>query len=1270
MTTQANGNGASPSGNGDGEPSPRPASPGAGSDPDATLTAYLSACDEALAAGRTPPPCPPEVADPELRRRLRQARDCLNLIQQLWPRDGEPGQSTGSILPTLGADETWFDEGTFHVPNEHIVPEEDAGAAGATRLGRFRVVRELGRGGFGAVFLAEDPRLDRLVALKVPLVDVLTRPGVRRRFLNEAKAAAALDHPNLVQVYEAGVIGPICYIASVYCDGPTLAEWMVEQPRPIRARSAVRLVAELAGAIQHVHERGFLHRDLKPSNVLLQHSPLTSGAIDGWVPKITDFGLARVLDDSGEATQTGLPVGSPAYMAPEQAQGRVRDLSPATDVYALGVMLYELLLGRTPHIGETPLEILRLVVGEEPMPPRRRRPDLPRDLEAIVLHCLEKDPRRRYPTAAALEADLRRFLAGESIAARPVALHERAWKWARRRPFRAAAIVAAALLPLALIVALAGALAWQRAHNEDLRLARLQAEELAKESDRLARQAEQLAAEAIEKTRIIQRHLHNAQVGWADKVLREGKIEQAQDILDGVDPIPQENTPTGIRSSTSGFDPRGFAWGYLSRLARREIRQLRGHDDAHIAAISPDGSTLVSAGTGQTWLWDLAAGRPRVKLGGDRPLAPDWPTISPDGRLVAALATSPDDPTGPRHVGLWDLATGEPLATLHLPETRGDGWDAAGLPMFLDATHLVETWSHDEHGHLWAVWDLADDPTSARLVVERPVVHLVAANRPSDRVAVIDAAGVLTVLDARTGASVRTFEGTFTGMPPWSISADGRTLLAPVAGRGVVLWDTDTGAERVAHDDLTAPIQQVVLSPDGRTFAVVEASGRVHLLHADGGRGPSLMPDDLDRPARGVNLAFSPDGARLALTAYGHPHGRGPLRIFEVADGRVTAVFPGRREIGTELVFAPDGRSLWVVAGPTLREWVFDPADASEPVLGRHGDEAWAVAFSPNGETIASGGDDDQTFETLTLWDAATGARRDGWRAHPAGTVSALAYRPDGTMIATAAFETSDNLRLWDPSTGRLLASLPGHTAFVRALAFHPEGRLLASAGTDRAIRIWDVEARSLVQTLTDPTDTIRALAFSPDGRRMVSVGNDSRLRLWDVATWRPLLDLPQLEFIATASFNHDGTMLAVADEDGAIRLLDPETCAVLGVLHDQGELRCLAFSPDGKLLASGGMPGVVSLWDPVTRERVLELDAPVAQVNALAFSPDGLTLVAAAHDGTVHRWRADPTPVPGNRDGGDDPSSSLRALGDPTGRPRRTPRRRRGGRRASRAPG
>ncbi|HEY2893540.1 MAG TPA: serine/threonine-protein kinase, partial [Pirellulales bacterium] len=333
-----------------------------------------------------------------------------------------------------------------------------------SKIGRFEIIEELGRGAHGIVFLAWDPAARRQVALKTPHPDVLFTPELRARFIREGVAAARLAHTNIISVLEVDQSGPVCYIVSSFCEGKALAAFLMERAESPPLEVAAQWTAELADAVEHAHRHGILHRDLKPANVILEpapgclaHDEDPSGTPrknndQALVPKLTDFGLAKLIDSQDMRSRTGVLLGTPAYMAPEQVDSRLGAIGPPTDVYGLGAILYELLTLKRPFMADSQADLLRQIACGDPPAPSLLRNDLPRDLEAICLRCLQRTPRDRYPSAAALAADLRRFQAGEVTLARPLGIAGRLGKWARRRPASATALAVGVLAALLLAV--------------------------------------------------------------------------------------------------------------------------------------------------------------------------------------------------------------------------------------------------------------------------------------------------------------------------------------------------------------------------------------------------------------------------------------------------------------------------------------------------------------------------------------------------------------------------------------------------------------------------------------------------------------------------------------------------------------------------------------------------------------------------------------------------------------------------------------------------
>jgi tetratricopeptide (TPR) repeat protein/tRNA A-37 threonylcarbamoyl transferase component Bud32 len=392
------------------------------------------------------------------------------------------------------------------------LPAAPTAPGGMSTLGEYEVLEELGRGGMGVVYKARHLRLRRLVALKMLLASPHRSEEERVRFCTEAETIARLQHPNIVQIYEVGEQDGHPFLALEFVEGTTLDREL--NGAPLAPRAAAQLLEQLARAIHAAHARGVVHRDLKPANVLLTPEG---------IPKITDFGLAKTLDQDGGQTRTGVVMGTPSYMAPEQARGASRDVTATTDVYALGAMLYETLTGRPPFQGSTNVETTRLVLEQEPVPPRRLQPQVPRDLQTICLTCLEKDPRKRYARALDLAEDLRRFQANEAIRARPAGITERTLKWVRRRP-ALAALGAVSVLAVVALLALWGFLTFQlRQERDNARSERQRAEA---NFEKAQQAVDQMLTKVAEETLI-----HEPRMEQKRRALLEDALAFYQEVL-------------------------------------------------------------------------------------------------------------------------------------------------------------------------------------------------------------------------------------------------------------------------------------------------------------------------------------------------------------------------------------------------------------------------------------------------------------------------------------------------------------------------------------------------------------------------------------------------------------------------------------------------------------------------------------------------------------------------------------------------------------------
>ncbi|HTU22460.1 MAG TPA: serine/threonine-protein kinase, partial [Gemmataceae bacterium] len=495
----------------------------------------------------------------------------------------------------------------------------------ATAPEGYELLKVLGQGGMGLVYKARQKNAGRLVALKLIRAERLTSESDVQRFRNEAEAAAQLDHPHIVPVYEVGSRQGHFFFSMKLIEGSGL-DAQLDRFRD-DPRRAARLVEQVARAVHHAHQRGILHRDLKPSNILLDREGQ---------PHVSDFGLAKRIEADASLTQTGAIVGTPQYMAPEQTQGRKGAVTTATDVYGLGTVLFALLTGQPPFRGETVLETLEQVRDREAEPPRLINPKVDRDLETICLKCLQKEPQRRYESAQALAEDLERWLRGEPIQARRIGWVRRMWRWCRRKPFLAALTGLWTGLALAFVVGLIVSI-WLIAGQRDE-----------------IREQNQFT---LERERDLRVHLYASDMRLAWQALREGERERMRGLLDRHIP------------GTGQEDLRGFEWYYLQRRSRgllHEAVRVAAHEgDAYCVIYSPDGRTLASAGKdGVIRFWDARTLRPRGELHGGQGEINEI-AFAPDGK---SLASAGDDGT----IWLWDLATARKRDILRPEGCRGE----------------------------------------------------------------------------------------------------------------------------------------------------------------------------------------------------------------------------------------------------------------------------------------------------------------------------------------------------------------------------------------------------------------------------------------------------------------------------------------------------------------------------------------------------------------------------------------------------------------------
>jgi WD40 repeat protein/serine/threonine protein kinase len=1074
-------------------------------------------------------------------------------------------------------------------------------------FGDYEILELVARGGMGAVYRARQKSLNRVVALKLIAAGEFASRDSIRRFRSEAEAAARLDHPNIVPIFEIGEHEDQQYFSMKFIDGGCL-----EEKLPLSQAKAVSMLVSMARAVHHAHQHGILHRDLKPANILLDRQ---GGA------HLTDFGLSRLIEQENDLTRTRGVLGTPAYVAPEQASGGRHSLTTAVDVYGLGAVFYHALTGQPPFAGGTTLQTLRQVLEQEPRRPSFWKPGMDPDLETICLKCLEKEPQRRYLSADALANDLERWRRHEPITARPCSGWEKTWKWVRRHP-TGSALVATALVALVTIaigttvMSLRVSAANQRAEARSEEFRRSIVQLNVSSGARFVEQGDLLTgllwfsqALQLERGHPNLEERHHFRLGAA---LRQAPVLKQIWFHQG--PVNYaEYSPDGRLVVTASYDGTAQIWD--SRSGQAVGSPLRHGSNVTAAVFSPAGTLVATfSEDGTARVWDAATGQPTSpplhhETTGERyPLAPGLGFSSDEQWLVTA---------GPIGARLWKLGPNEPAGPLlpHLAPVNHAAFSPDGK--------MVVTASDDKTA---ALWNRPDEITKVVRVQSwrHPAAVKGAWFSPdSHRIATICDDWTASVWDVETGQRLfHPIKGT-APMFQAIFSPDGRWLLTASFDNTARVWDAATGEPISPPLKHGAGLSMARFSPNGRQVLGATYGNVAQLWDAITGERVGYQ---LHHGGFVLAATFSPDGKRVLTASQDHT-----ARLWQLTtDGGARLSVHHERPV-IDAALGPGDRPRLLTGSHDRTAQIWDSSTGRPLGLPiRLTDAVRNVALSSDGTKALACGD-----RTARVWKVGVPGEPERVLRHQ-GIVWRAAFSPDGSKVVTASDDFT--AQIWDADTAAPIAPPLRHEQVVESAEFSPDGNLVATASRDRSARIWNARTGSPVSPPLMHECRVYRARFSPDGSRLVTCCLDATYfpryaQLWDVRSFGPITPrLYHLDGVLDTCFSPDGKLVATGGEDNAARVWDAQSGRpVTGWLRHQNQVISVAFSPDSRRLVTASLDGTACVWDAATGEPLSPPLRHSAQVMQAAFSGDGRSIVTASWDGTARIWDLTQSELPAN---------------------------------------
>ena len=1119
-------------------------------------------------------------------QQLLDVYECFDLLEKVWPSPDTDDAASDH------ADANSFQR----------IPQQ---------IGPYHLVEKIAEGGMGTVYKARQHEpIDRVIAIK------LIRPGLESRYVisrfqAERQTLAMLEHPNIATILDAGTTeNGFPFFVMEYVDGIPLTKYCDENQLTIRER--LELFESVCHAIQHAHQKGIIHRDLKPSNILV-------GTYDGKpVPKVIDFGLAKAirtgqqLNDRTAFTEFGQIVGTLRYMSPEQADTQNSDIDTRTDVYSMGVMLYELLTGTTPLQSSTyrqlgvlsGLELVRHkepprpssrfdeLAGEQEVVSRRRKVQpakfrqlLKGELDWIVMKSLEKDRSRRYATTAAFADDISRFLNDEPVIARPQSTAYKVTKFVRKhRGLTASVLTIATMLVAAVLIS-----NWYRG-----------------EANQARKIAENRTVMAVNAKSNVERQKRKAEANLARTnffmAFARWDSNRALEARGFLEKIPEEQ--------------RGIEWMISQRHFRGSDLTCLGHLRRVTAvAFHPDGKSVISGSLdGTIKQWDSTTGAEIRSIAAHEKVIHDV-CFNKDGSKIASASAD-------KKIKVWDVESGNEILTL-------DGHqDSVLCVRFSPDGSRIASGGKDKLAFIWQL----ENPTRQTLKLQghRNEVRSIAFSPDGSSLVSgggnphsNDSQGFLKLWDVKSGDELRTFNETPETILALDFSPDGKQLVSAGGHPTTIasstdqikLWDVETGEHLKSFQAHTGFVSSIKFSPDATRLAsgawdkkiVVWDIATGNTIHTLDGCGTNVQ-----------SVSWNPDGSRLASGGGGAAAGEfnGSVRIWDAVTGEESRTFRKKHGQIHSLDFHESNSQLLLAREFDAVLWDFENDKIIQSFEG-HTKDVKVAKFSPDGSRIATGSFD----QSVRIWDTKTGKQIHLLQGHTELVLS-LTFSPDGSRLVTSSGEYPNPgfIKIWDLNSGKEIHSIAAHPSNINGVCFHPDGTEFASASEDRSIKIWDANTFELLHTLEGHTSFVHCLAYSQRGERIAS-GGGGVIKIWDSGNGEELRSLHgHTHYVTSVRFSPVDSRLISGSYDRSVRLWDINSGEELLKLNPhQAIIAEVGFSNDGQRIASVSHDGTAKIWG---LERGVEwrlLNGHNDPVKSIGFSRDGTQLVTQSKNETLH---------------------------------------------------